>query len=131
MTHQQAAITAGTRPRWTTISALAEYLGVCRVTVHRWIKSKRLIGHQIGTRHYSDERERKTQRYSWRIYERDLAEFFGWYRGRAGGGSAIKLPVGLWVRLRGPRARWGRGAAGALGARRLGDDYVAVVRPPG
>jgi excisionase family DNA binding protein len=76
--------------RWTTVPLLAAYLGVHPRTVWRWVRSGVLPAAQVQTRHYADERVRKTRRGAWRIHERDVVRLLT--EMRAGG----RAPDGLW-----------------------------------
>jgi len=78
------------RQRFVTLAALRRYLGVSQSTAARWCRLGILRACQVQTRHYTDERARKTSRGRWRIYEPDLIAFLRWYRGRD-----VPLPHGL------------------------------------
>jgi excisionase family DNA binding protein len=59
-------------PRWTTVPAIAEYVGVHPDTVRDWIAGGVLPAARVQKRHYADARPRKTARGHWRIYEADV-----------------------------------------------------------
>lgn len=59
--------------RWTTPARVATYFGVTRGTVCAWLRRRYLGALMVTDRHYTDERERRTARGRWRIFEPDLA----------------------------------------------------------
>ena len=71
--HSQASV-GHARQRWTTATALADLLGYSVVTVWEWLRTGRIKGAQIHTRHYTDTRQRNSGRGQWRIYEADVLE---------------------------------------------------------
>jgi hypothetical protein len=73
---------------------VAHYFGVDRVTVVRWLHRKRLGAFMATHRHYSDERERKTSRGRWRIFESDLEKLLTAMRVKK---SRAGLGPGFWV----------------------------------
>lgn len=83
--------------RFTTLPALAAYLGVTRETVRAWIRRGLLVASQFSTAHYTDTRVRDGRKLRWRVYEPDLMAFLE--RTRSGNtGARIKPPASLWYR---------------------------------
>lgn len=41
-------LNAGFPDRWISVDEVAEYLGITRDTVYKWIARKRMPGHKIG-----------------------------------------------------------------------------------
>jgi len=77
--HQQGRANTS---RYVTTGDLAAYLGVHYRTVMSWLHSGALRGEHWQTRHYTDERPRKTKLGRWRIHEADLADFLWRMRAR-------------------------------------------------
>lgn len=67
--------------KWVTSAALARWLGVTPSVLTRLIKQGRLRAARFPSKHYSDERPRKTERAQWRIFEDDLEDFLRRFRG--------------------------------------------------
>jgi len=82
---------ASSATKWATTAAVAKYLGTTQKTVRHWIRRGSLRGCQVQTRHYSDERDRKTRRGGWRIYAADLERFLIAFRG-----GPVAMPRGIW-----------------------------------
>jgi excisionase family DNA binding protein len=80
------------RQAFTTVAALARYLGVSTRTVREWIRKGSLPASQVQDRLYTDDRERKTARGTWRIYGPHLEAFLARLRG---GGTRARLPSWL------------------------------------
>lgn len=76
---------------WTTIPAVARALCVDRETVRGWVNRGHLRALAVPSRHYTDERPRKTDRAIVRIYEDDLVAFLKRYRG----GPTMRIPSHL------------------------------------
>lgn len=56
----------------------------------RWLREGRIRATQVPSRHYTDDRPRRTSRAQWRIYEADVLDLLE--RMRAG----TKPPESLW-----------------------------------
>ena len=80
------------RTPFTTVPALARYLGVSTRTIRRYITSGILKASRVQVTHYADERPRKTMRGQWRIYAPDLDAFLAHHYV-----NAPALPESLWV----------------------------------
>lgn len=93
--HHNGAMSVETHNRHTTAPALAEYLGVTTKTVRAWIRAGVLTAWQVQTRHYTDERTRKTKRGTWRIAEPDLLDFLSRFRAAGRATKAGGLPSWL------------------------------------
>jgi excisionase family DNA binding protein len=78
--------------RWTTPEALAAWLGLTAYTVRRWLRAGELPGAHVGSRHYTDDRPRRSERRKWRIYESDVQAVVERWR------SGARLPAALWRR---------------------------------
>lgn len=81
--------------RFTTVRALAAYVGMSERTIMRWIKRGALRAGRVRCRHYADERERSAEwRGNWRIPEDAVIEFIAALRARRRG----PIPPSLWTR---------------------------------
>lgn len=78
--------------RWTTGVALAAYFGWSSSTMCRYLREGRVRGVQVATRHYTDDRARRTSRAQWRIYEADVRALLARMR------SGVEPPSSLWRR---------------------------------
>lgn len=67
--------------RWTSPKALAAFLGYAHVTVLGWIARGKVIAARVSHhRHYTDDRQRATNRGQWRIHEDDVMELLAHMR---------------------------------------------------
>lgn len=83
--------------RWTTPRHVARYLGFTTRTVAKWVQLGILPGRVLYTRHYTDDRGRRTRRGRTMIYEDDLRAWLGKVRasGKVSGfGKIWKGPSG-------------------------------------
>lgn len=79
--------------RWIRLADLATYLGVSQRTLRRAIQAGVLKAVRPATRHYTDERERKTGGGLWRVYEDDVKAYLETWR-------AAGKPVPGWFKWR-------------------------------
>jgi helix-turn-helix protein len=81
------------RQRWTTPAMVAAYFGVTRRTVVNWLQARHLGAQVAYSRHYTDDRTRKTARGHWRIFEADLEALLTAYRVKR---SRAAFGPGFW-----------------------------------
>lgn len=75
--------------RWTTVPALAAWMGVSQDTVRGWVKRGVLPALRLPRCHYTDERVRTTGKGQARIYEADLVAFLRTYKS----GPTMTIPL--------------------------------------
>jgi excisionase family DNA binding protein len=65
-----------TSDRWLSVDEIAEYLGVKRFTIYKWIERKNMPGHKVGS--------------LWKFKKDEIDD---WVRtGEAGESSSVKKP---------------------------------------
>ena len=60
---------------WIALSAICRHLGRSLYTGYRWIRSGALQAVRMPTRHYADERPRKTARARWYVHVDEWKRF--------------------------------------------------------
>jgi hypothetical protein len=69
--------------KWLALSALCRHLGVALSTGRRWVELGHIRAVRLRTRHYTDERPRKTGRAQWYVSEAEATRFLRLWRSGA------------------------------------------------
>lgn len=80
------------RQRWTTPTKIAAYMGCDPDTIRNWLRKLHLAGKVEHSKHYSDDRDRKTARGKWRVFEGDLTRLLRAMRAR----GPLGFGPGFW-----------------------------------
>jgi hypothetical protein len=69
--------------QYVALTALARHLGRATNTLRHWARTGKLNAVRIATRHYTDERERRSDRARWYVARTEVERFLRLYRSGA------------------------------------------------